>query len=160
MVGQDKADKTTGARFFKCALQVNSFDYLQRHGKPASFSDETSYNEGIVDACLQHGVEAIAVADHYRIKGATSLIGAALDAGIKVFPGFEAVSKDGVHFLCILDPSSSTDLVQSKIAACGIHDDFHRPETLTPASFWTHATAGESNAWQPMSHPMVDYFDT
>ena len=113
----------TGARFYKCALQVNSFDYLQRHSKQTSFSDEESYNKAIVEACLDHGIEVIAVTDHYRIKGAAKLIDAARSSGIIVFPGFEAVSKDGVHFLCILDPSSPIDLVQSKIAACGIHDD-------------------------------------
>ena len=40
-----------------------------------------------------------------------------------VFPGFEAVSKEGVHLLCIFDPSTTIDAVQGRIHGCGIHDD-------------------------------------
>lgn len=112
-----------GARFYRSALQVNSFDYLQRHNRRTSYADETSYNDAIVQACRRNNIEVIGVTDHYHIKGAASLIAAAQAAGIYVFPGFEAVSKDGVHFLCLLDPSSSLELVQNKIAACGVHND-------------------------------------
>jgi len=116
-------NKPHGARFYRCALQVNPFEYLKRHNKETKFKDEESYNAAIVKACIDQQIEVIAVADHYRIKSSENLINAAVAAGLIVFPGFEAVTKEGVHFLCLLDTSLSVNVVQAKIADCGIHDE-------------------------------------
>jgi len=69
------------------------------------------------------GIEAIAVTDHYRIRHSLTLMAAAREAGLIVFPGFEAVTKDGVQFLCLMDVTTKTDLVQARINDCGIHDE-------------------------------------
>ena len=95
----------SGARFYRCALQVNPFEYLVRHNKPTTYSNEADYNTAIIEACRRIGIEAIGITDHYRVRSAKSLLEAAQSAGIIVFPGFEAVSKDGVHLLCLFDPS-------------------------------------------------------
>jgi len=115
--------KPRGARFYRCALQVNPFKYLTRHNKETKFKDEASYNAAIVQACIDQQVEVIAVADHYRINSSESLIAAARKAGLTAFPGFEAVTKEGVHFLCLFDASLPVNVVQAKIADCGIHDE-------------------------------------
>ena len=120
----DKAlELPKGARFYRCALQVNPFAYLRRHNKPTSFQDEESYNKAIIHACQELQIEIIGVTDHYRIKDSEGLINAARVAGIAAFPGFEAVTKDGVHFLCFFDQSVSRELVQAKIHDCGVHED-------------------------------------
>ena len=93
-----------GARFYRCALQVNPFAYFGRHGKQTAFQNEAGYNAAIVEACHTNKIEAIAVTDHYRIGESLGLIKAARAAGIFVFGGFEAASNDGVHFLCLYDP--------------------------------------------------------
>lgn len=113
----------SGARFYRCAFQVNTFDYVKRHGQSTPYADEGSYNAALVAGCVANGVEVIGLADHYRIKSAEKLMAAARAAGIVVFPGFEAVSKEGVHFLCLFDPSASIDAVQGRIHACGVHDE-------------------------------------
>ena len=113
----------SGARFYRCAFQVNTFDYVTRHKHPTPFTDEASYNAALIEACKTNGVEIIGLADHYRIKPAAALIEAARGAGIVVFPGFEAVSKEGVHFLCLFDPSTALSSVQGRIHACGVHDE-------------------------------------
>jgi hypothetical protein len=56
-----------GARFYRCALQVNPFAYHGRHGQQTTFLAEADYNVAIVSACLKYGIEAIAVTDHYRV---------------------------------------------------------------------------------------------
>ncbi len=109
-----------GARFYRCALQVNPFAYHGRHGKPNKFSTEDEYNSAIVQACLDNGIEAIAVTDHYRISDSWTLIRAARSAGIFVFGGFEAASKDGIHFLCIYDPDKD-DRLERFIGQLGVH---------------------------------------
>ena len=53
-----------GARFYRCALQVNPFAYLARHNRLTPFENETEYNAAIVDACCEMGIEVIGVTDH------------------------------------------------------------------------------------------------
>ena len=111
-----------GARFYKCALQVNPFRYLVRHSRPTKYVDESDYNRDIVDTCREESIEVIGVTDHYRIGDSKQLIDDATAAGLIVFPGFEAVTKDGVHFLCLFNPGTGIANIERKIGDCGIHD--------------------------------------
>jgi hypothetical protein len=112
-----------GARFYRCAFQVNPYEYVIRHKHPSAFANEDLYNAAIIQTCKDTGIEVIGVADHYRVRPAAKLIEAARAAGIIVFLGFEAVSKEGVHFLCLFDPATPIDAVQGRIHACGVHDE-------------------------------------
>lgn len=117
-----------GARFYRCALQVNPFDYARRHNRETTFANEAEYNTAMVDACQKNGIEVISVTDHYRVCYSETLIQAARDVGIHVFPGFEAVTKDGVHLLCLFDPSSPLQFLERILGDCGIHEG----ETASP----------------------------
>ena len=110
-----------GARFYRCALQVNPFAYHGRHGKQTIFQNEAEYNAAIVDACIDNKIEAIAVTDHYRISDSSGLIKATRDAGIFAFGGFEAATNDGIHFLCLYDPDKDSSL-ERLIGQMGIND--------------------------------------
>jgi hypothetical protein len=112
-----------GARFYRCSLQVNPFEYVKRHKRPTSFSSESDYNDAIIKACIKDGVEVIAVTDHYRVRSSQSLTDAAIGKGLRVFRGFEAVAKDGVHILCLFDPSKDTNGLERLVGACGIRDE-------------------------------------
>jgi len=111
----------SGARFFRCALQVNPFAYLSTHNKKTSFKTESDYNSAIIATCRDTGIEVIGVTDHYRVKDSFGLVQAARAAGLFAFSGFEAVTKDGVHFLCLFDPDKDSGL-ERFIGECGIHD--------------------------------------
>ena len=121
-------DLPNGARFYRCALQVNPFAYLDRYSKQSAFRSGDQYNKAIVETCLEIGIEVIAVTDHYRVKYSGSLVCAARDAGLYAFSGFEAVTKDGVHFLCLFDPDKD-DALERFIGECGIHDTEHPSPT-------------------------------
>ncbi|WP_248884338.1 TrlF family AAA-like ATPase [Acidithiobacillus acidisediminis] len=110
-----------GARFYRCALQVNPFAYHSRHAKQSTFQNGAEYNAAIIAACHANKIEAIAVTDHYRISDSLSLINEARAAGIFVFSGFEAASSDGVHFLCLYDPNKD-GLMERFIGDLGVHD--------------------------------------
>lgn len=112
-----------GARFFRCALQVNPYAYLGDYRSGSAFASEDEYNAAIVEACQRESVEVIGVTDHYRISESTGLIRAAEKAGIVVFPGFEAKTKEGVHFLCLFEPGTSAEAIERMIGACGIYED-------------------------------------
>lgn len=114
--------RSPGARFRRVALQVNPYAYLVRHAKARAYPDEAAYNAAIVSSCLTHGIEAIAVADHFRIETSQALNGAARVAGITVFPAFEAVSKEGVHLLCLFDPDRPVNEIDRIIGHCGVHN--------------------------------------
>ena len=114
-------DLPNGARFYRCALQVNPFAYLARHNKPTPFQSEDEYNEAIIEACLKTKTEVIGVTDHYRIADSRNLIATARKAGLLAFSGFEAVTKDGVHFLCLFDPDKD-DQLERFIGECGIRN--------------------------------------
>ncbi len=113
----------SGARFYRCALQVNPYEYLVRHSKTTAFSNEADYNTAIVETCQRIGIEVIGITDHYRVRSSRSLRQAAQAAGIIVFPGFEAVSKDGVHLLCLFDPEKDEGSLERILGDCGIHED-------------------------------------
>ena len=110
-----------GARFYRCALQVNPFAYLETHNKSTAFKSEDEYNRAIIETCLEVGIEVIAVTDHYRIKHSASLVRATRNTNLYAFSGFEAVTKDGVHFLCLFDPDKD-EVLERFIGECGIHD--------------------------------------
>jgi len=111
----------SGARFYRCALQVNPLVYLKRHSKQTAFGTETEYNAAIIAACKEAGIEIIGVTDHYRVQESTSLVQAARTDGLFAFSGFEAVTKDGVHFLCLFDPDKDS-VLERFIGECGIRD--------------------------------------
>lgn len=111
-----------GARFYRSALQVNPFAYLGRHNKQTSFTNETDYNAAIVQKCRDLSIGIIAVTDHYRVKHSAGLVQAARAAGIFAFGGFEASTKDGVHFLCLFEPDEDSSL-ERFIGDCGVHND-------------------------------------
>jgi DNA repair ATPase RecN len=111
----------SGARFFRCALQVNPFAYLATHKKASSFHTEADYNTAIIAACQEAGIEVIGVTDHYRVKDSLGLVQAARANGLFAFSGFEAVAKDGVHFLCLFDQEKD-NVLERFIGECGIHD--------------------------------------
>ena len=141
---QEALKLSNGARFYQCALQVNPFDYVSRHKNGGKFYNEAAYNTAIIEACKQREIEVIAVTDHYRVRTAKSLLLAAQEAGIYVFPGFEAVTKDGVHFLCLFDPEKDLDSLERVVGDCGVHDNCAESPI---GKYDAIELLGESNNW-------------
>ncbi len=132
-----------GARFYRCALQVNPFDYLERQGRKTPFQEEASYNRAMIEACQSNGIEVIAVTDHFRVQTATGLWKAASEAGLHVFPGFEAMTKDGIHLLCLFDEGTKVGALERVLGACGIHDE----DQTTTSKLDTIQFLEESRNW-------------
>jgi hypothetical protein len=114
--------KSPGAQFYKCALQVNPFDYLGRHAKPTAFASETDYNTAVVEACRQENVHVVAITDHFCTATARGLADALATAGMHVLPGFEASSSEGVHLLCLFSQSMLFEEVERIIGSCGVRN--------------------------------------
>lgn len=110
-----------GARWYRCALQVNPFTYLTIHNKlNPKFPNEESYNAALIASFKDSKVDVIAITDHWRVDSGEELRRQATLAGIVVFPGFEATSKEGVHFLVLFSPDTTAEQINRCIGECGI----------------------------------------
>jgi hypothetical protein len=112
-----------GARFLRCALQVNPFAYLEANAKVTACPDEAACNAAMVQACKDNAIDVIGITDHFRVRSSVALWDAAEKAGVNVLPGFEAVTKDGVHLLCLFDHSCEADYLERILSDCGIHTE-------------------------------------
>ncbi|WJH40591.1 AAA family ATPase [Aliirhizobium terrae] len=112
-----------GARFHRCAFQVNPFEYGLRHSAvDQTFATEAEYNDAMVRACIAAGVTVVGLTDHFRISTTATLLAAMEAAGIKVFPGFEANSSEGIHLLCLFELGTPLSTIERYIGACEIVD--------------------------------------
>ncbi|SOC30567.1 TrlF family AAA-like ATPase [Thalassospira xiamenensis] len=114
--------KSNGSKFYRCAFQVNPFEYCKRHSKGSVYSSENEYNDAMARACREQGIEIIGITDHFRYDASVSLAERLRAEGITVFPGFEANSSEGVHILCLFSPGTSVSDMNALIGACDIRD--------------------------------------
>lgn len=122
--------KPSGSQFFRCAFQVNPFEYGQRHAKDGGFSSESDYNDAMAKACRENGVQLVGITDHFRYDASASLAERLRADGIIVFPGFEANSSEGVHILCLFPPETTVSEMNALIGACDVRD----PKADSPIS--------------------------
>lgn len=122
--------RPAGARFYRCALQVNPFAYSNRHSKASVFTSEGEYNAAMVAKAVMLGIEVVAITDHFRVSASASLMAAFEEAGIVVFPGFEANSSEGIHLLCLFPPGTPLTDLERHIGACSLVD----PSAVSPQS--------------------------
>ena len=88
-----------GARFYKCALQVNSCYYGKKHHSIEQNEDE--YNRQILEQCRDNDISVVGLADHGRIDSSKALREYLTHEGIIVFPGFEIASSEKIHMICL-----------------------------------------------------------
>ena len=130
---------TSGARFVKCALQVNPYHYQHTYrGQPSggdsprgsdspSGGDQPSeeaataaeFAEAVVEKAADLGVGVLAITDHNSIadvphfqKAAEKLQEAAENSKVAILPGFELESTEGIHVLCIYDADTELEYLK------------------------------------------------
>ncbi len=96
----------TRARFWKCALQVNTVEYIKYRGETPTLSED-EYNHQLLEASLEAGIQVIGLADHGSVDGLDKLRPLFTKNGIVVFPGFEIASSEKIHFVCLFDENKS-----------------------------------------------------
>ncbi len=112
----------SGARFYKCALQVNPHHYSGTfRGQPAP-GDAATYAREMVSRAAASGISVLAVTDHNDVSGVALIREAAKEHGIHVFPGFEVETSDGVHVLCIYPLDTEESALGRYLGQAGILD--------------------------------------
>lgn len=114
--------RNTGARFFKVALQVNPHSYAEQYRGQAAALDEAGYVEGLAEAAIRNEIEALAITDHNHCGAVEGIAAVCAKHSIVVFPGFEASSKDGVHYLCLFEPGTLSETLNRVLGGLGIKD--------------------------------------
>ncbi|MDE0071864.1 MAG: AAA family ATPase [Caldilineaceae bacterium] len=111
-----------GARFYRCALQVNPHHYSQTYRGEAIPGDALSHAQEIVDKAVELGIEVLAITDHNSVNGVAAFRAASRNKPVHIFPGFELSSFEGVHLLCLYPPGSGGDQLERFLGEFGIRD--------------------------------------
>ena len=101
--------KYHGARFYKCALQVNPFDYSLRHGKDSGATNEGEYNQKILQACQCAEIKVVGLAGHGNVETSEKLRQLLRKNDIVVFPGFEISSSEKIHMVCLFSENTTLE---------------------------------------------------
>tara|TARA_R110000796_G_scaffold248027_1_gene374225 strand:+ start:707 stop:3388 length:2682 start_codon:yes stop_codon:yes gene_type:complete len=111
----------TKARFFKCALQVNPAGYIKYRGQQQTISED-DYNQQLLEAALEAGIEIIGLADHGSVDAVDKLRRLFMENGIVVFPGFEIASSEKIHFVCLFDENKSSQELERVLGSLRLLD--------------------------------------
>ena len=117
-----KAQALGGARFYRCALQVNPHHYAQTYQGQPTQGDALSHAQHIVDKAVELGIEVLAITDHNNVDGVAAFRSASLHRPVHIFPGFELSSSEGVHLLCLYPPDTGDDQLGRYLGEFGIRD--------------------------------------
>lgn len=116
-----QAHQYTKARFFKCALQINPAGYIKYRGQAQSLS-ESEYNQLLLEAALDAGIEVIGLADHGSVEGVDAIRTLFNQNGIVVFPGFEIASSEKIHFVCLFDETKTSQELERILGSLRLLD--------------------------------------
>lgn len=79
------SDQYTYARFWRCALQVNPVGYNGTYRGADHGLDEGSYNQALLQKCLELGIKVVGLADHGSVASVDALSQVLQPHGIVVF---------------------------------------------------------------------------
>lgn len=109
----------TRAKFWKCALQVNSANYIGYRGKNHGLSED-EYNISLLNTCLEENIKVIGLADHGNVDSVDKIRDLMASQGIVVFPGFEIASSEKVHFVCLFSEEETVQNLKHYLYDLGI----------------------------------------
>ena len=116
----DPAATSSGAQFYRCALQVNSHGYSgEFRGQPGG-GEPAEHAEAVVGKAAALDVSVLAVTDHNSVSGVRAFRDAAKMRGIHVLPGFELTSSEGIHVLCIYPEDTDEAILDRHLGGFGI----------------------------------------
>ena len=115
-------EQPSGARFYKCALQVNPHHYAGTFRGQPSPGDPLSHAQEIVDKALKADIEVLAITDHNDVSGIAAFRAAARNRQIHIIPGFELTSSEGVHVLCLYPPDTNDSQLGRYLGELGIRE--------------------------------------
>lgn len=111
-----------GARYYRCALQVNPHHYSGTYRGQANPGGVLSYAQEIVEKAVEVGIEVLAITDHNNVDDIAAFRSASRNHPVHIFPGFELSSSEGVHLLCVYPPDIADEKLDRYLGEFGIRD--------------------------------------
>ncbi len=118
----DALQLASGARFVRCALQVNPHHYSGTFRGEQHADGPEAYTRAIIDAARELAISVLAVTDHNSVSDISAFRSAATGTDVTVMPGFELESTDGIHVLCIYSPDTAVDQMERFLGEFGVRD--------------------------------------
>ncbi len=109
-----------GAKFYRCALQVNPHHYSSTFRGGVSGGDPAEYAKAMVEKARDLGISVLAITDHNSISAVNQFKAAAAGADVHILPGFELSSSEGVHVLCIYPEGTPDEKLSRFLGEFGI----------------------------------------
>ena len=109
-----------GARFYRCALQVNPHHYASTFRGAPAVGDAFVHAKEIVEKAVELKISVLAITDHNSVSGVPAFRAAAEGRGVHIFPGFELSSSEGVHVLCVYPQDTDDDRLGRFLGEFGI----------------------------------------
>lgn len=127
------SDQYTYAKFWRCALQVNPVGYSSTYRGADHGLDESGYNQGVLQKCLELDIAVVGIADHGSVASVDALRQVLKLQGIVVFPGFEISANDKTHFVCLFPEDTTVEQLDRYLGTLKLHDpaDGIRPSRLS-----------------------------
>lgn len=121
------------ARFWKCALQVNPWDYAGKYRGQDHGLDEAVYNTNVLEVCKAEDITVIGIADHGCVNAVDALRQVLTASGITVFPGFEIASSEKAHFVCLFREGATNQELERYLGTLKLLNpkDRVRPSSLS-----------------------------
>ena len=111
-----------GARFYRCALQVNPHHYGSTFRGQPSEGSPTEHARAVIAKAVELRIEVLAITDHNSVSDVPAFRAAAAGQPIHILPGFELTSHEGVHVLCLYPPQTSNDQLERYLGEFAIRD--------------------------------------
>lgn len=115
------------ASYYKCALQVNPYCYSEYRGE--EIVDESTYNHQVLEKCKKCGIDIVGLANHGNVDSAESLRIKLRENGIIVFPGFEIMSAEKIHMVCLFPEDKTSSELNRYLGVLGLSDVVRGNET-------------------------------
>lgn len=117
------------ASFYKCALQVNPYCYAEYRGEnPMS---EEDYNAAILEKCRENHIDVVGLANHGNVDDSEKLRKKLGDNGVVVFPGFEIMSAEKIHMVCLFPETCTASELNRYLGSMGLGMAINGNETST-----------------------------
>lgn len=105
------------ARFWRCALQVNSEGYAKAYrGQDHGLSGD-AFLAALLAACRTQNIALIGVADHGSVSDVDAIRSYMTANGIVVLPGFEVCTSEKIHWGCLFPEETSVEELTMKLGA-------------------------------------------
>lgn len=83
----------------------------------------------IIEAAIMAGLDIIGISDHNSAENADAVMKASAGSGIRVLPGLEVQSLEGVHLLCLFDTVDQAVVLQEAVYASLPFGSDKKPKT-------------------------------